>query len=54
VQPDEGKPRHSISLEIPIMLEMEWRGLPSSGFSTIVDLISRRKKSYAYFHTAYI
>jgi hypothetical protein len=41
------------------MLEMEWRGLPSPslpspGFSTIVDLISHPKKSYACFHTTYI
>ncbi len=33
-KPGEGKPRHSMSLDLPVVPEMEWRGLPSPGSPT--------------------
>src|SRR5258708_28460811 len=35
-EPGEGKPRHSISGTTRRSSDMEWRGLPSPGFLTII------------------
>ncbi len=33
-KPGEGKPRHYLSLDLPVVPDMEWRGLPSPGSTT--------------------
>ncbi len=33
-KPGEGKPRHSRSLDVPVVPDLEWRGLPSPGSPT--------------------
>src|SRR5713226_10097447 len=34
-KPGEGKPRHSISLDLPVVPDLEWRGLPSPGYLSL-------------------
>src|SRR5260370_7072685 len=35
-EPGEGKPRHYLSLDLPVVPDLEWRGFPLPGFPTII------------------
>jgi len=45
-KPGEGKPRHYLSLDRPVVPDMEWRGLPSPGSPTASSRLLHVRERY--------